>query len=528
MLNSFLNLVLIDYKQRTRRYSFLIIIVATILAGSLLAPTPAEHYTTLNIVGYKGYYSSAWVGCITAMMTSFLIFLFGFFSICDNIRKDAVIGIANLIKVSSLTNSKYILYKFFSNCLVLLSIESIIFFVTVITFFFKRADALFELNQLLVPFIIITVPVAFITSFIAVFFELTFKNAFFKYIVFFILFGFLITNSRDNKSSIASYNLDIFGTNQITQNIKESIVHQFHEKLPDVTIGYTYSKTQTFKSFIWNDIHWEKTFVISRLIWVLVSVLLVFTLSILIPKISLPGTMRSPIRVSINLKEKKTSQIRYSSIPLAQRSSNLLPMVKAELLFISKNINKYVWFPLILFCVVMFIVSNSISHQFILPIIWLLFSPVLTDNANRERDKYFDYLLLVDRPFTRLLVAQLISRLCIIILSSFPLLLRYTLSLEFFKIFQIINAACFVVLFSYILTIVTGSKKIFEIIFFIITYSITQNAIQLDYLGVFKQNNNYTNIFTWILINVLLIISVIIYRTKIYTSLFSIKYRFLN
>jgi hypothetical protein len=62
------------------------------------------------------------------------------------------------------------------------------------------------------------------------------------------------------------------------------------------------------------------------------------------------------------------------------------------------------------------------------------------------------------------------------------------LHLNGYAIFNILNGAIFIVLFAVCLGIVSGSKKLFEILFFLLTYTITQKLPPADYLGAIKHN----------------------------------------
>ena len=77
-----------DYLQRTRSYSFLITLAITIYAAYSFVPPPTASYTTLHVDGYRGVYNSAWVGHVSAMMTTIMLSLYGFFLINGGIKKD--------------------------------------------------------------------------------------------------------------------------------------------------------------------------------------------------------------------------------------------------------------------------------------------------------------------------------------------------------------------------------------------------------------------------------------------------------
>ncbi|MNR29891.1 hypothetical protein D3C85_1473080 [compost metagenome] len=71
---------------------------------------------------------------------------------------------------------------------------------------------------------------------------------------------------------------------------------------------------------------------------------------------------------------------------------------------------------------------------------------------------------------------------------------------------QVINGALLVVLLSISLGIISGSKKLFEILFFALTYIVFQNIPQAHYLGALPHENYAEFMGIILMINVLLLI----------------------
>jgi hypothetical protein len=70
-------------------------------------------------------------------------------------------------------------------------------------------------------------------------------------------------------------------------------------------------------------------------------------------------------------------------------------------------------------------------------------------------------------------------------------MMRYAISGQGLGVISIINGGIFIVLLAVCVGIISGSKKLFEIIFFLITYIVTQKAPLADYLGAID-HGNYT------------------------------------
>src|SRR5580698_2105983 len=69
-MRTFYRIVISDYKQRTRSYAFLITLAISLYFAYSFIPAADANYTTVRIGNYVGVQNAAWIGYVTAMMTS--------------------------------------------------------------------------------------------------------------------------------------------------------------------------------------------------------------------------------------------------------------------------------------------------------------------------------------------------------------------------------------------------------------------------------------------------------------------------
>ncbi|MGY0427365.1 MAG: hypothetical protein ACWIPI_11165, partial [Polaribacter sp.] len=111
-----------NYLQHIRSYSFLLTVAAiTYLAFSFI-PSNSVNYSTIKFGSYTGSYNSAWIGFVTAIMSSIFLSLFGFFLINGSIKKDIDTRIGHIIGTTRISNYAYIFTKVVSNFFVLLTL----------------------------------------------------------------------------------------------------------------------------------------------------------------------------------------------------------------------------------------------------------------------------------------------------------------------------------------------------------------------------------------------------------------------
>jgi hypothetical protein len=64
-----------------------------------------------------------------------------------------------------------------------------------------------------------------------------------------------------------------------------------------------------------------------------------------------------------------------------------------------------------------------------------------------------------------------------------PVMCRYLIGADLNAVINILLGSVFIVLLAVCLGIVSGGKKLFEILFFMLTYAATQKIPAIDYLG---------------------------------------------
>jgi len=143
----------------------------------------------------------------------------------------------------------------------------------------------------------------------------------------------------------------------------------------------------------------------------------------------------------------------------------------------------------------------SAAHQIILPILWFLQVSRLSDIATKEKTNrihYFTYAAY--QPVRRLLVSQITAGIILAVALSFPLIIRYLIGGSFIHVLEIVTGAVFIVAFAVCLGIMSGGNKLFEILFFLLTYSAVNRIPFVDYFGGTHNDLNYTGLMLIIII----------------------------
>ena len=89
-----------------------------------------------------------------------------------------------------------------------------------------------------------------------------------------------------------------------------------------------------------------------------------------------------------------------------------------------------------------------------------------------------------------MLPAQILAGVILAVALALPVIGRYLIASNINAIINILCGAIFIVLLAVCLGIVSGGKKLFEVIFFMLTYAATQKIPAIDYLGATTHENH--------------------------------------
>lgn len=501
-----------DYLQRSRSYAFLITLAVTIYAAWSFVPPPEANYTTLNLDSYKGVYNSAWVGHVTALMSTLILSLCGFFLVIGGIKKDVDTEVGLIIATTPISNFGYLLSKLFSNFLILLTISGLAFLVGILMFFIRSSGYPFHISDFLLPYLVMVVPAMFLISGMAILAEVFLgRKSVIQYLLFFFLFGVLMSNVNNNTKNPMVTVVDGLGIRTVFNSVKEKVNAEFNESIKTVSLGYLIHKNKTFKSFVWEGVSWSGLFLLSRALWISLMFGLVYLSSFFFHRFDFKQAVK---------KEKKNTQedflkqtaatytgFQRSALPPIIADYGIIPFIKTELLLMVRKDSKWLWITNIGLWVATLFVPLQVAYSFLLPV--LLFMQVgriseLTTKEKTNRVHYFSYASY--KPLQRMLPAQIIAAFFLLIVLALPVIGRLLMASNLMAMLQVMNGSLLIVLLSVCLGILTGSKKLFEILFFALTYIVFQGIPEAHYLGAIAFENYGGMVVIILMINIFLLI----------------------
>jgi len=513
-MTSLKNIIRADYLQRTRSYAFLVTLLASIVIAYTFIPTPTSSYSTLRIGNYVGYSNAAWIGHNTAIMASVFLWLIGFYLVNDGIKKDKETGVGQIIATTAISNFKYLLAKALSNFFVLLTITIIIILMSFSLVLIRGTGYPINLLQFILPYLFITIPSIFCVSALAVFAEIILgRNVIIQNVAFFFLFPVLIGILNLNNNSKIFW-FDVLGTKYVSDELISLVNHQFKENIITVSSGYLFGNNNSIKYFLFEGTNWSIIYIVSRFLWIGIAFIILF--------ISAKIFNRFDFKEKLDIKKKRAKkielqvpnnvkQIQLSQLPVATPTFGIWPFVKTELLMLIRMGPKWFWFINFGGFIALFFVPINSAHQIVLPVLWFIQINRWADIATKEkinRTHYFTYAAY--QPLKRLLTAQMIAGVILSLSLASPLIFRYALNGNFQSVYNIIQGSIFIIALSVFTGILSGGKRFFEVVFFLLTYCNVSLIPILDYFGGINHGYIYSIIIMFI--NITLIIGAFVSR----------------
>jgi len=434
-MKDFYKIVYSDYLQRTRSYPFLITLAISLYAAYSFLPPPGAAYTTVRIGNYVGVQNSAWMGYVTAMMSSTFICWIGFYLVNSNIKKDIDTGVGMITATTAITNFQYLLAKTWSNFLVLASILGCSFIMAIALFFIRHTGYPFEPLQFIVPYLLIPIPAIFLISAWAVVAEVfLYRYSILLNVGFFFVFCFII--SIQLKIAPA---FDILGVKPVTTAMEQTVFDQHQEKSQVLSIGFNMSKNQHVRHFIFYGVNWSMPLIISRILLIFVGIISIYLSARFFHRFDISDIVKSKkkgkITEPVASPARMLREVKLSELPQVKPSYGILPFIKTELLMLFRKGPRWLWLINIGGMIASIFAPLNIAHKIILPVLWFLQVARWSDIATREKTNRIHYFTFASyKPLTRLLSAQLIAGIILAVSLASPLLIRYGILMQFLPI----------------------------------------------------------------------------------------------
>ena len=411
-----------DFFERTRRYSFLLILAAVIYMGVLvnngtvflsLGPSNPTQLSS----SYRGEFNSAWTGTMTVLVLNGFLGLFAFYLVSDCIKRDIRTGVGQIIATTPVSRAVYLIGKWISNCVVLFVLVLILAIAAVIMVLLKREAAL-DLGALLIPFLAVALPYMALTAALAVVFDTvpwlrgTVGNA-----IYFFLWMFLFYSAMKGEIVLPLLK-DPIGIDVFSASLYAGANAAFpNEAIGSMSIIAGGSHAQ-FKVFTWPGMVWTPVIVAVRWLWAVFGLGLILLSALWFARFdpSREGLRRRRVKPE-EAKEgepvarhKKALRIALPNLsPLISKLAQVNPflgVLMAELRLLLNGRRWWWWLGIAGLNIAILVCPLMTTKLYLLPVAWLWPLPVWSEMGNRERKNSTDQMVFSSaRPVLRQLPA---------------------------------------------------------------------------------------------------------------------------
>ena len=505
LLHRLYHLARADFLERVRRHGFLVALLFCVYAGYAFLPPNPSHYATLKLDEYRGVYNSAWVGTAVAMLSAVFISMIGFFIVKNALDRDRRTRVGQILATTPISRVEYTLGKTISNFAVLATMTLVVAIACIGMQLLRGEDRSIDLFQLLSPFVLLTLPMLFLTAAIAVFFEaMPVLRGGVGNVGYIILFGAFLAGSFTGDAR-KSQN-EPTGAGVVMPSMFAAAKAAYPEFEPDsvqVSMGINIRSDGQWnlKTFHWDGVDWTAQHIGWRLSWVLLGLVVGAVAAIPFDRFD-PARSRGRTRAEAREKKRRRRRrgdmydeseaitesvahldVHLTPLPANARGFRLGAMVLAECKLIARGLRWWYVGPIGVIFASIFAPLSGV-RAIVLPLAW--FWPVLQWSKLGTRETRFGTQAIffsAPHPLARQLAATWIAGVMLSVVAAGPVAVRLLVAGETSALFAWCVGAAFIPALALALGVWTGSGKFFEALYAMWCYAILQQAAPLDFMG---------------------------------------------
>ncbi len=475
-------MVLIKYTllSQLRSTGYALMLAISILFGFLCVPAMSDGYQIFYLGGARGIYNSAWLGAISAILPTILLWLPGFYLLRSQISEDRRLGIGQAVASAPISKLRYVGGKFLCNFAVLLS-SALIFMVAVIFMQLLRQESMaVQLNAYFSPLIMITVPYLAVLASLTVLMDVVhcLKGVLGNIVVF---VAWIILSSV---SVAAPGNpLDLFGIGYLLGQMLSG-ARVVYPGLPEAaSFGY-YPNIGEIPTFMWTGIVWDLSFVQNRILWIGVALVIVVIAAILFDRFrtprSIPATKGKTIQPTV-LRHVYT--LRLAPVLKSSRPS-FFALLKGELKLMLSG-RRLWWYAIsLIFVILSYFVVIADGLQWVC-LIMLLPADIWSKMGCREKLSGTSAFIASSCPKRVKWFATLTAGILIALLFSSGILVRFAADGQWQHLISWAIGALFIPTLALVCGTLSGTNRLFEGLYIALLYfGPINNMSRLDFLGV--------------------------------------------
>jgi hypothetical protein len=500
-----------DLLERVRRYSFLVMLGAVVFLGY----QAAIGNFTVQLGNYRGEFNSAWIGSMLAIIGSFMLGWFGFYLVKGSVARDHETGVGQIMAATPMTRPMYMFGKWISNFAVFLAMVVVLAIAGIVIQGIASESRQFDLPSLLAPFIFIALPMLALTAALAVLFEsIRFLQGGFGNLVYFILFGFIISMAVTAGGENAA--LDPIGFHVLQGSMADAAKAAFPDYGGEFVIGSTGEPITG--TFAWSGVKWTSGVVLTRFMLVGVAASLALAASIFFDRFDSSRSRLGRVKAFASVPEAEPASVRQglaavqlTPLNIQHKEFSFPRVLSLELKLLFKG-QRWWWFAIAAGLIAAaLLMSPEAVRAFVLPITWLWPALIWSGLGSREiRHNTQQMVFASAAPLKRQLPAAWLAGFIVAAVTGSGAAVKLLSAGDEIGLFAWLSGALFIPSLALALGVWSNSSKLFEVLHVSLWYLILNGLETVDFMGA----NSDGNIGFFIPLSLGLIIAALIGRTR--------------
>ena len=511
-IHTIFHLTKADFRERIRRYSFLLVLAIIVLIGYLFVPPVGAGYRVLQVGTQRGIYNSAWIGLMFGLTAAMHLPMLGFYLVKNAVSRDRQTRVGQIIAATPISKLVYVTGKWISNFAVLVVILCVLTVMAVVMQLVRAEETAINFGALITPIWLMGLPMLAIAAALAVLFECVpfLKGGLGNVIYLFIwlaTIGIIISGSVDEATGLAGATRDPYGYTRQLVNIQEQVLLEN----PDAQVDSSFinSGNDIESTFIWNGIDWPVGVILDRLLWFGLAVVIVAFSAIpfdrfdpargkltpkregLIHRLSHRfGDFRSNGMLRSEAEEKEVIHLataaQLTTISITPDRWRFFEVLAAEFKLMLKGRSLIWYFGAIGLIVVCLVWPLDAVRRYLVLVMLLWPITLWSGMGNRERRYQMDQIIFsVPHPLRRQLSASWLAGFIIALIASGCITAILIANGQEYAIVSWLAGSLFIPSLALALGVWSGGPRLFEIIYILWWYLGPVEGVPVfDFMGV--------------------------------------------
>ncbi|MFT4937928.1 MAG: hypothetical protein ACI88A_000950 [Paraglaciecola sp.] len=473
-----------DFKERSRRRSYLVILLLMTIITLLFFPDVGADYATVMVGGYRGIYNSAWVGGSLAILCVTFLPIICFVLVKNALETDRNSLACELIGATSVSKFDFIFGKWLSNLLLLIGIMAVMTVTSAVVQLWYGESYYIDIVSLLAPQLILVLPILALIAAVSLLFEtLPWLRGGMGNIVYFFLWAVFIVGSIENSA----------GVSEVIAQIKAAVMAHDPSVKDSVSIGVSFNQdgsASVINTFIWQGIEYRSKMLLEAAGLLLASMVVVLLATVFFDRFRQVSQVATDHRGNVQL----IARLMVVVAPLTRgfeaicKHSTFTRLMRQEYLMMFRGGSPWWYLILIGLGISQLAAPLENVRLFIIPMSWLLCVLALSPLGQREKHQGADPLVFsCPSPMKLQFPAMLLAGFLLAITVVSPVLLRFILLGEWFSVLMLCSGGLFMTSLALACGALTRTSRTFEIVFVMLWYVGPMQHSGLDFVGVYPQ-----------------------------------------